>query len=647
MPVSPGPQLQSFVRELFQLSKVVIPETLDNESRTSKKELAKDIVIALRCAIELLTDRKKKSWRQWFRDTLQSVSDLDDFEAVIEEFRRFTEDKEWRDKLKNSDPFSYLSKEGLSLEMRKKVSASLPQLQNFVPGDRSTEASQSSTKTMIADPTLWNICEASPVETENIPVTQIQPAVSLLEKTPENKGRCRFPITMGPRKGKACLLKAIKGEGRCILHIKHEIAGEEGYLRSTRFRVHATIHMQKLLAKWFGACRALYNKCVDADPNLSAIYDNLKDELVTGTQPETWMNKCPNALRSEVIRDYCEGRDGAKVLTKKKLDKYQRDLKKWRDGGKRGKKPVIPKMPKMKHRTKKDVRSVLRIPKGSVDRVADGFKLKFEVIKKECDDSVRMSKRRIHSEILYLNSRAKRKDKRFQELLEKNLKHDVRLIRYRDGRLFMEVPMNIAPKNVQTTKVAVGIDPGLRTPFVAAGTDGTIFEMGARFRANVNKHRERKGELQKKLGDLRGPKRKARTKRIRKRMGRLDSKIINTRTQFHYEAIKELSPYQHVYLPKINYAAWNRGLNKTSRRTCQEVAHPLFRNRLINKSEILGSGRVVHNCSEYMTTQTCSSCFRIHDKIGPSEVFDCPHCRVVVGRDHNAARNILLTNLRP
>jgi transposase len=428
--------------------------------------------------------------------------------------------------------------------------------------------------------------------------------------------------------------------------MKYLLAEEEGILRSVRFRVHATIHMQRLLPQWFGACRAVYNRCVDSDKNMKTSAIQLKKQIVTGTKPEEWMNDCPNHLRSEAIRDYCGGRKAALSAYQKKLWKFQQDQERWEQQGKRWKQPVKPKPPVMKHRTKKSPRSVLHIPKDDIEMTKNGFKLLFtRTINQACrDTNVPCPKRRHHSDLLSVNSRTKRKDKKFLELLKNGgSKHDVRLIRYRDGRLIIEVPVDVQPINTPTPQFAVGIDPGLRTPLATAGTDGIIMEMGAKFKENVKIHRERKGKLQSRLSKTID---KAKRKRIKKQIGRLHSKITNTRTQFHYEAIKELTSYTHIYLPKTSYKGWNRGLDRNSRRTCQEVAHPLLRNRLINKSEILGGGRVVYNCSEYMTTKTCSSCFRVHDKIGSSEVFTCPSCGVTVGRDHNAARNILLINLR-
>lgn len=658
----------------------------------ARRALATDVMISLRCALEILNRADQGVSRRKLRKMLRGVKNLDDFESVIAEFRRLSNETISIDKLKSSDPFSRpwtrssatsvpvsiirgKTSEDLSLELRKAVSSTLPLLTEIVSADSgpnllntslvSTNAlSQCSTKLMryqmnkSLPGTSWTSCTSSPVAVTDADATapkrpkkpQKERGVILLPATRKLRGKCRYPIKQGRRKGQPCGKNAREGESRCRDHMKCLLKEEEGLIRSVRFRVHATTRMQRVLPQWFGACRVLYNRCVNLDKNMDISPVELKKKLVSIEHPEQWMRDCPDHIRSEVIRDYDAARKSALALYEKKLFKFNKSYERWEQQGKKWKEPVKPKKPVMKHRTKKDVRSVITIPKDDIEMIERGFVLLFtKTIQKLCRDSPKIKrKRRQYSDLLSVNSRTKRKDKKYLEILKKGgPKRDVKLIRYRDGRLYMVVPLDHKIKDVPTPKVAVGIDPGLRTPLVTMGTDGSILEMGSGFKKNVKKHRERKSAIQKRLANLHGKKNKSRRKRLKKRMGRLDSKIINSRTQFHYEAAKELSSYQHVYLPEINYRAWNRGLPRASRRECQELAHPLFRNRLIDKSEVLGRGRTVHNCDEFMTTKTCSSCFRVHDQIKKNEIFSCPSCGVVVGRDHNAARNILLINLRP
>jgi transposase len=656
-------------RGLFELSKSPVRRALGTDAMTS-----------LRCILELLPRSKPR-----LRNLLSRVNTFREFELAIAEFRRSSREMTSIDRLKSSDPFSRPSMRSSqtlaqasitsgrtfsasSLESRRMVSATLPSLTEIVCVDSEANSSNMSSSSTIVrsqcstkfmrfqmnknlPETSWTSCTSSPVDVTDADATRRNshppPAkstkgVTLLPETEENQKKCRVPLKQGPRKGEACGVKAVEDEARCKLHMKTLLSEEVGQLRCVRFRVHENIHMRKLLPQWFGACRMVYNRAIDSDPGMDISAINLKKNLVTGQQPELWMNDCPNHLRSEVIRDYVAARKSALALYEKKIWIYRKRLERWEQQGQRWKKPVEPKKPVMKHRTKKQVRSVITIPKTDIKMEVRGFRLLYtHTLKRTCLNGGRHRK---DSHLLTVNSKTWRKDKKFLQLLGNGgPKHDVRLIRYRNGRLFLEVPVDVQVSNLPILHAALGIDPGLRTPLVCAGTDGVIMEMGIEFKEHVKLLRSQKSQLQSAQSTRHGSKKR----RIKEQMAKLDTKITNVRTQFHYEVIREVSPYQHVYLPRTNYAGWNRGLTRTSRRTCQEIAHPLLRNRLIAKSEILGGGRKIHDCDEYMTTKVCSKCFCVNDKIGSNEIFICPSCKVIFGRDQNAARNILLINLQP
>ena len=48
--------------------------------------------------------------------------------------------------------------------------------------------------------------------------------------------------------------------------------------------------------------------------------------------------------------------------------------------------------------------------------------------------------------------------------------------------------------------------------------------------------------------------------------------------------------------------------------------------------------------NEAFTSQTCSSCGNMY-KIETSEIYNCPSCKNIMGRDINAAKNILMKGL--
>jgi putative transposase len=47
---------------------------------------------------------------------------------------------------------------------------------------------------------------------------------------------------------------------------------------------------------------------------------------------------------------------------------------------------------------------------------------------------------------------------------------------------------------------------------------------------------------------------------------------------------------------------------------------------------------------ESYTSKTCTRCGWVHQKLGGNKVFKCQRCALVINRDYNGARNVLLKN---
>jgi putative transposase len=70
------------------------------------------------------------------------------------------------------------------------------------------------------------------------------------------------------------------------------------------------------------------------------------------------------------------------------------------------------------------------------------------------------------------------------------------------------------------------------------------------------------------------------------------------------------------------------------------LSHYKFRTFLQHKARQFGT--MVELCDERYTSLTCGSCGTLNGGLGRSEAFECPRCGYAAGRDHNAARNILI-----
>ena len=70
-------------------------------------------------------------------------------------------------------------------------------------------------------------------------------------------------------------------------------------------------------------------------------------------------------------------------------------------------------------------------------------------------------------------------------------------------------------------------------------------------------------------------------------------------------------------------------------------SHYRFRQRFLHKIREYPSCQLII-VDEHYTSKTCGNCGKIYWKLGSNKTFNCPSCKVVMDRDIQAARNILL-----
>ena len=71
-------------------------------------------------------------------------------------------------------------------------------------------------------------------------------------------------------------------------------------------------------------------------------------------------------------------------------------------------------------------------------------------------------------------------------------------------------------------------------------------------------------------------------------------------------------------------------------------AHYRFRQRLLAKAQQYGKNVVI--VDEAFTTKTCTRCGVLNPNVGGKKTFTCNACHLIIGRDDNGARNVLLRN---
>jgi putative transposase len=176
---------------------------------------------------------------------------------------------------------------------------------------------------------------------------------------------------------------------------------------------------------------------------------------------------------------------------------------------------------------------------------------------------------------------------------------------------------------------AVGIDVGL-TSFLVTDTGQEV--------ANPRHFRQAERALsraQRKVA--RRNRRGRRRQKARQEVARLHAHIANQRRDFHHQLADALvADHGLIAVEDLN----TRGLaGSMLAKPVHDAGWSQFLRILADKAS--NAGRVLIAVNPAGTTQGCSACGALVPKTLAERWHDCPACGLSLGRDHNAARNIL------
>lgn len=208
--------------------------------------------------------------------------------------------------------------------------------------------------------------------------------------------------------------------------------------------------------------------------------------------------------------------------------------------------------------------------------------------------------------------------------------HDCRLVK-RHHHYYLIVPIPIKISESVIPENYVGVDPGVKTFMTAFGNNGCI-------EYEHNNHALR--YLDKKLAKL-----KRRKKRTRKRMlDKIDAKKASIVNRLHWLTINNLLEHNDliIYGDIKSHDIVKRSNNPYMKRDINNLKFYQFKQRLLFKA--MEKQKKVVCIDEKYTTKTCSCCGTLNDP-GCLKVYSCSVCQTRVGRDVNAAKNILMKGL--
>ena len=207
------------------------------------------------------------------------------------------------------------------------------------------------------------------------------------------------------------------------------------------------------------------------------------------------------------------------------------------------------------------------------------------------------------------------------------------IIQYlKDKNQFMLLIKYRQHKTKNHKKDIISLDPGIRMPFTGY-SNKDIVNIGP----NINKHIRNKLN---KIDCIMASDLKESCKKELRQM--IYNKIKNRIVDYHWKTIKFLtSEYKYVVIGNLSTKAiGERNMNEMTKRIANLLNLFKFKERLKYKCSVTGTKFKEED--ESYTSKCCSNCGYVNKNLGSAKVYDCPICRIKIGRDVNGALNILL-----
>ena len=214
------------------------------------------------------------------------------------------------------------------------------------------------------------------------------------------------------------------------------------------------------------------------------------------------------------------------------------------------------------------------------------------------------------------------------------IKHDCRLVKQKNI-FWVIIPISVEIMEKKPPLNYCGIDPGVKTFMTSFGNNGCI----------EHKHDERiLRKLDKKISYLTDRRRTDRRRVTKRKINRIETRKANLIDELHWRTINRLLKMNDfIFYGDIkSHGIVKNGKNRNLNTDMNNLKFYKFKQRLLFKA--IERGKKVYETKEHFTTQTCSFCGSMY-KPGLSRVYECKNCKKNIGRDVNAAKNILMKGI--
>jgi putative transposase len=211
-------------------------------------------------------------------------------------------------------------------------------------------------------------------------------------------------------------------------------------------------------------------------------------------------------------------------------------------------------------------------------------------------------------------------------------------LQFERNQWFLVVPYTKESKSTKPEFEVCALDPGVRTFQTLYSPEKVVKFQHNRELLKTLQKKVRKFQALRKAGVVRPYSCK---RRVMKTFRQIDNLV----SELHYQVISELQNYQHVLLPIFETQGMMKGnqLSSSTKLEMSCLSHYRFKRRL-QSAFASNEFSNVHIVKEHYTSKTCGNCGTQY-KVGSGEIYNCQNCGLIIDRDVNGARNILLKHL--
>jgi transposase len=268
------------------------------------------------------------------------------------------------------------------------------------------------------------------------------------------------------------------------------------------------------------------------------------------------------------------------------------------------------------------------------------FKFSYRSKKKEASivipkTAIKTNTKKLDKKHIFIYQRYLSQIKVSKDIKKYKIEYDCRL-QLENNQWYLLIPVKQkVDKNVPDYEVCA-LDPGVRT-------FQTVYshEKVSKVQQNVEllEKLRRKIDLLKSLRD-KGMVVRRHFNTVRRNTSKKFSNLID---EMHYQTINQLTnEFRTILLPSFESQEMaKKNKNSKCNRKMMSLKHYLFKTRLAAKCMLKKFSNVVE-VDEIYTSKTCTRCGNLKYNLGAAEVYKCLECNLVIDRDINGARNILL-----